>query len=93
MFLKLIFTFWKKKKFGVEPFYNGRLFGSIQILIENGSLVKGETLSDLGGQSLRSALACHLLCPRHLSWQQEIICLNHILGRTIPEMKVSIAAS
>lgn len=37
-------------------------------------------------------LACHLLYPRHLSWQREIICLNHILGKTTPEMKVSIAA-
>lgn len=36
--------------------------------------------------------ACRVLCPRHLSWQQETICLNRILGKTIPEMKVSVVA-
>ena len=56
-----------------------------------GLLYKERKLLPRGPVSLK-CLACHLLCPRHLSWQREIICLNRILGKTIPGMKVSIAA-
>ena len=68
-----------------------RLLGLIRSSENVGLLYKERKLLPRGPVSLK-CLACHLLCPRHLSWQREIICLNRILGKTIPGMKVSIAA-